>query len=141
MKKSWRIHHAKIKPEAKFGSSRFDFYVEAGERRIFIEVKGVTLEDNGVVLFPDAPTLRGVRHLNELAQCAREGYEAHIVFVIQMSDVRYFTPNNATHPAFGEALLTTRAAGVRVAALDCAVTEDSLRIGEAVPVKLEETLL
>jgi len=131
----------KIKPEARYGGSRFDFYVEAGERRIFIEVKGVTLEDNDVVLFPDAPTLRGVRHLNELAQCAWEGYEAHVVFVIQMNDVRYFTPNNATHPAFGEALLAARAAGVRVAALDCVVTENSLRIGSAVPVKLEETLL
>ena len=131
----------KIKPEARYGGSRFDFYVEAGKRRIFIEVKGVTLEDNSVVLFPDAPTLRGVRHLNELAQCAREGYEAYVVFVIQMSDVRYFTPNNTIHPAFGEALLAARAAGVRVAALDCVVMEDSLRIGEAVPVKQEETLL
>ena len=131
----------KIRPEARYGGSRFDFYVEVGDRRIFIEVKGVTLEDTGVVLFPDAPTLRGVRHLKELAQCALEGYEAHAVFVVQMSDVLYFTPNNATHPAFGEALLAARAVGVRIAALDCAVTEDSLRIGEAVPVMLEEMML
>jgi sugar fermentation stimulation protein A len=131
----------RIKPEVKYGGSRFDFYVEAGERKIFIEVKGVTLEDDGVVLFPDAPTLRGVRHLNELAQCAREGYEAHVVFVIQMSDVLYFMPNNATHPTFGEALLAAQTTGVRVAALDCIVTDNSLRIGKAVPVKLEETLL
>jgi len=125
-----------IKPEAKYGGSRFDFYVEAGERNIFIEVKGVTLEENGVVLFPDAPTERGVKHLNELAQCIREGYEAQVVFVIQMSDVRYFTPNNKTHPEFGEALVAAEKAGVKVVALDCAVTENSLNIGNPVEVKL-----
>ena len=92
------------KPEAKYGGSRFDFYVEAVERKIFIEVKGVTLKEDGVVLFPDAPTERGVKHLNELARCIREGYEAQVVFVVQMSDIRYFTPNNITHPAFGKAL-------------------------------------
>jgi len=126
----------RVKPEAKFGGSRFDFYVEAGERRIFIEVKGVTLEEDGVVLFPDAPTLRGVRHLNELAQCAAQGYEAHVVFVVQMSDVRYFTPNDAMHPAFGAALRAAAAAGVRVTALDCAVEPDRLEIGNEIPIKL-----
>jgi len=125
-----------IKPEAKYGGSRFDFYVEAGERRIFIEVKGVTLEENGVVLFPDAPTLRGVKHLNELVQCVGEGFEAHVVFVVQMKDVLYFTPNNKTHPEFGAALVTAQKAGVRVAAPDCTVTENSLYIGDPVPVKL-----
>jgi len=125
-----------IKPEAKYGSSRFDFYVEAGERKIFIEVKGVTLEEDGIVLFPDAPTERGVKHLNELAQSIRAGYEAQVVFVIQMSDVRYFTPNNKTHPAFGEALLAAVEAGVKAVALDCVVTPDSLIIGNPAPIKL-----
>ncbi|MDR1564347.1 MAG: DNA/RNA nuclease SfsA [Oscillospiraceae bacterium] len=125
-----------IKPEAKYGSSRFDFYVEAGECKIFIEVKGVTLEENGVVLFPDAPTLRGVKHLNELAQCIGEGYEAHAVFVIQMNGVLYFTPNNKTHPEFGAALATAQEAGVKLAALDCAVSPNSLIIGRSVPIRL-----
>jgi len=124
-----------IKPEARHGGSRFDFYVEAGRRKIFIEVKGVTLEKGGVVLFPDAPTERGVKHLNELAQCVREGYEAQVVFVIQMSDVRYFTPNNKTHPAFGGALAAAEKAGVTVLALDCVVTENSLTIGKPVEVR------
>jgi len=125
-----------IKSEAKYGGSRFDFYVEAGERKIFIEVKGVTLEEDGVVLFPDAPTERGVKHLNELAKCVRERYEAHVVFVVQMSDVRYFTPNNKNHSVFGEALIAAKKAGVKVAALDCTVTENSMIIGKPVPVRL-----
>ena len=125
-----------IKSEAKFGTSRFDFYVEAGERKIFIEVKGVTLEEDGVVLFPDAPTQRGVRHLRELAQCAAAGYEAHVVFVVQMNDVRYFTPNGRMHPAFGQALREAAAAGVKVAALDCVVEPDRLEIGGEIPIKL-----
>lgn len=125
-----------IKPEARYGVSRFDFYVEAGERRIYIEVKGVTLEENGVVLFLDAPTERGVKHLKELAQCVMKGYEAHVVFIIQMNDVRYFTPNNKTHPAFGEALTAAEQAGVNVAALDCTVAENSLVIGKSVQIKL-----
>ncbi|OQB12458.1 MAG: Sugar fermentation stimulation protein A [Firmicutes bacterium ADurb.Bin193] len=125
-----------IKPEARYGASRFDFYVEAGGRRIFIEVKGVTLEENGVVMFPDAPTERGVKHLNELARCVSEGYEAHVVFVIQMSDVKYFIPNNHTHPAFGAALVAAKQAGVAVAAFDCEVDEDSLEIRNAVEVRL-----
>jgi sugar fermentation stimulation protein A len=105
-------------------------------RKIFIEVKGVTLEDDGAVLFPDAPTERGVKHLNELAMCTMEGCEAVVVFVIQMSNVRYFTPNNKTHPAFGEALVAAEKAGVKIIALDCVVTENSLTINSYVPVKL-----
>jgi len=125
-----------IKSEVTHGNSRFDFYVEAEERKIFIEVKGVTLEEDGVVLFPDAPTDRGVKHLNELAMCVREGYEAMVVFVIQMNNVCYFTPNNKTHPAFGEALVAAEKTGVRIIALDCMVTENSLTIGDSVPVIL-----
>ena len=125
-----------IKPEAKYGGSRFDFYVEAGDRRLFIEVKGVTLEEDGVVLFPDAPTLRGVKHLNELAECVRDGYEAHVVFVIQMREALYFKPNSKTHPAFGEALATAETAGVKVTALDCMVAPDSLEIKDYVMMKI-----
>ena len=126
-----------IKPEAKYGDSRFDFYVEAGARRIFIETKGVTLEEDGVVRFPDAPTERGVRHLHELRACIGEGYEAHVVFVVQMGDVRYFAPNSRLHPAFGEALIAAEHAGVKIAAFDCRVTEDSLAIDRPVAVRLE----
>jgi len=125
-----------IKPEAKYGSSRFDFYVEAGHRKIFIEVKGVTLEVNGAAMFPDAPTERGVRHLNELSQCIAEGYEAHAVFVIQLNGVDYFTPNNETHPAFGTALTDAKKAGVKVSAFDCVVTVNGLTIGDPVLIKL-----
>jgi sugar fermentation stimulation protein A len=125
-----------IKPEARYGASRFDFYVETRDRKIFIEVKGVTLEEDGVVMFPDAPTERGVKHLNELARCVRDGYEAQVVFVVQMNNVRYFTPNNKTHPAFGEALVSAENAGVAVSAFDCDVSPDSMTIGQAVEVRL-----
>jgi sugar fermentation stimulation protein A len=127
-----------IRPEVKYGSSRFDFYVEAGMRKVFLEVKGVTLEEDGVVMFPDAPTERGVKHLNELIRCTKEGYEANVVFVVQMSNVRYFTPNNKTHPVFGETLVTAKKAGVNIIALDCVVTENTWEIGNFVPVKLTE---
>jgi len=125
-----------IKPETKYGGSRFDFYVEAGARKIFIEVKGVTLEEDGAALFPDAPTERGVKHLNELARCVQDGYEAHVVFVIQMGGVRSFAPNNKIHPAFGEALVAAGQAAVKIAALDCVVTENSLVVGSCVPIRL-----
>ena len=125
-----------IKPEAKFGTSRFDFYVEAERRRIYIEVKGVTLEEEGAALFPDAPTLRGVRHLRELRDCLGLGYEAHVVFVIQMGGAKYFTPNDNTHPEFGETLRDAAEAGVRVSALDCRVTPAGMEIDGDVPVKL-----
>jgi sugar fermentation stimulation protein A len=127
---------AHIQAEVKHGTSRFDFYVEAGQRKIFIEVKGVTLEEDGVALFPDAPTLRGVKHLNELIVCIKDGYEAHVVFVIQMCSPQYFTPNNKTHPAFGRALIAAKAAGVKITALDCMVTENALNIRDKVLIKL-----
>ena len=125
-----------IKPEAKFGGSRFDFYVEAANRKIFIEVKGVTLEKDGIALFPDAPTERGVKHINELAGSIQDGYEAHVVFVIQMKGIRRFEPNYEIHHEFGAALVKAHAAGVKVGALDCTVTADSLSIGDDVPIKL-----
>ena len=126
----------RLRPETTYGGSRFDFYVEAGERKIFIEVKGVTLEREGAALFPDAPTLRGVKHLGELSRCAHGGFEAQMAFVIQMDNVRSFAPNNAVQPAFGAALTAAAAAGVKLFALDCAVTPDSMTIGNPVPVIL-----
>ena len=117
-----------IKPECFYKNSRFDFYVEADGRRIFIEVKGVTLEEDGVVLFPDAPTERGVKHLRELMDAKENGYEAYVLFVIQMQRCRYFTPNRATHAAFADALVEAAAAGVEIRAVTCRVTEDSLRV-------------
>ena len=123
-----------IKPEKTYKQSRFDLYVEEGERRIFMEVKGVTLEMDGVVKFPDAPTERGVKHLNELCEAVREGYEAYVFFVIQMKGVKYFTPNMATHAAFGEALEHAKEQGVHVLAYDCKVSKDSIEIGKEVPV-------
>ena len=126
-----------IKPEAKYGTSRFDFYVEAANRKIFIEVKGVTLEKDNIALFPDAPTERGVRHIYELVGSIQEGYEAHVVFVIQMQDIHYFEPNYEIHHEFGAALVEAQAAGVHVNALDCIVTADSLKVRSPVPVRLK----
>ncbi|NMA37907.1 MAG: DNA/RNA nuclease SfsA [Papillibacter sp.] len=101
-----------------------------------MEVKGVTLEEEGIVRFPDAPTERGVKHLKELISCVKAGYEAYAVFVVQMKGVRYFEPNDSTHPAFGEALREAAKNGVRVIALDCQVTEDSIEIADFVEVRL-----
>lgn len=125
-----------IKPEITYGSSRFDFYMESQTRKIFIEVKGVTLEGDGVVRFPDAPTQRGVKHLRGLSASLQHGYEAHVVFIIQMDGVRYFTPNDETHPAFGEALREAKHAGVTVTALACEVTPGSISIASDVPIRL-----
>jgi sugar fermentation stimulation protein A len=119
----------------KYGGSRFDFYTEAESRRAFIEVKGVTLEKNNVVLFPDAPTMRGVKHLNELVRCVADGYEAYVVFVIQMKGIDYFTPNNKTHTEFGAALAAAISAGVQAAAFDCVVTESTMTVGGRVPIR------
>ncbi|MGN0711459.1 MAG: DNA/RNA nuclease SfsA [Anaerovoracaceae bacterium] len=125
-----------IKPEKTYGTSRFDFYVEAGNRRIFMEVKGVTLEHDGIARFPDAPTERGVKHLRELKACIGDGYEAYVVFVIQMKGTKLFMPNIETHKEFAEALKEAQEAGVGVLAYDCDVTEDSIKISSPVPVKL-----
>ena len=126
-----------VRPETTYGNSRFDLYVEAGGRRIFIEVKGVTLEENGVCRFPDAPSDRAVKHLEELIRAKKEGFETYVFFVIQMKDVRYFTPNTETHPAFAEALKRAAAAGVNILAYDCEVTPDSIAIRKPVDVVLE----
>lgn len=125
-----------FRSEVSFGQSRIDHYVETEDRKVFIEVKGVTLEENGVVRFPDAPTERGIKHLEELCQCVRQGYDAYVFFIIQMKGVRYFEPNDATHPAFGEALRRAAKEGVNIVARDCFVTENSIQIGDPVEVRL-----
>ncbi len=125
-----------IRPEHRYGSSRFDFCIDADGRRTFVEVKGVTLEENGVARFPDAPTERGIKHLRELADCVREGYGAVLAFIVQMKDVLYVEPNRRTHSAFGEALSSASAAGVRILALDCRVTPDSITAADFVEVRL-----
>ena len=125
-----------LKPECKHGDSRFDFYLETESKQMFIEVKGVTLEEKGVVMFPDAPTERGVKHVQELCHCLEQGYEAVIIFVVQMSGMGYFTPNRRTHAAFAEALERAEACGVRMLALSCAVTPESLAINGEIPIHL-----
>ena len=125
-----------LRPETTYGSSRFDFYWESSKSRGFVEVKGVTLEEDGVVRFHDAPTLRGVKHLDELAKAREAGYEAAVCFVIQMENVRWFAPNDETHPEFGQALRRAAQAGVEILAMDCAVTPQSLTMGKSVPIRL-----
>ncbi len=126
----------KLRPEWKYGDSRFDFLADGGGRKALIEVKGVTLEENGVALFPDAPTERGVKHLHSLANAVAEGFDAYAVFVVQMKGVTIFAPNEKMHPAFAEALRKAHAAGVNILALDCVVTENSIIAGDLLPVQL-----
>lgn len=130
-----------MKRTEKFASSadnqRFDFYWEdADGAKGFVEVKGVTLEEGGHACFPDAPTQRGVKHLEELLRCRRQGYEAAVCFVVQMSGMADFAPNDATHPAFGEALRRAAAGGVAILARECAVTPDTLTLTRPVAVRL-----
>ncbi len=125
-----------LQPERRFQHSRFDYYVEYGGRRGFVEVKGVTLEQDGVALFPDAPTDRGVRHVQELIACRQQGFEAWLVFIIQMNGVHYFTPHAAMHPAFARAVAAACREGVNILALDCRVTQNSITAGKPVEVVL-----
>ena len=125
-----------IKPEYKYGNSRFDIYVETDTDKIFIEVKGVTLENDGIVRFPDAPTERGVKHLKELQKAVTEGYRAYVLFVVQMADVKYFETNSKTHPEFADELKKAKENGVVPLAFDCAVTPDSIEIRKPVLIKL-----
>ncbi len=128
--------NAEIRPETTYKSSRFDIFVSDGERRAFIEVKGVTLENDGIAMFPDAPTERGVKHIKELIEASKEGYESYILFVIQMKGIREFTPNYSTHLAFGNILKIANENGVKILAYDCIVTENSLKIDKPVAVRL-----
>ncbi len=125
-----------IKPETTFGKSRFDFYIERGRRRAFIEVKGVTLERDDIVSFPDAPTERGTKHINELIQVHKAELDAYIVFVVQTENVKYFKPNDETDPEFGKALRLAKMAGVKVLAYDCSVTPDEIKILKKIKIKL-----
>lgn len=125
-----------LRPEYPWGRSRFDFFAEINGRKSFIEVKGVTLENEGVVSFPDAPTERGVKHLNELMAAKREGFDVYVIFVVQMKNVRFFTPNFQNDPMFSETLIRAEAEGVNILAYDCRVTEDEMTIEDRVPIKL-----
>lgn len=131
-----------IQAEKKDGDSRLDFYVEylpsdSGEpHRAFLEVKGCTLEVDGVALFPDAPTDRGVKHVRHLADLVSKGYEAVLIIVIQMDTIRCFRPNDQTHPEFGDALREAATAGVRIRAFSCQVTPDTLTLWQEIPVEL-----
>ena len=125
-----------IKAETTHGDSRFDFSFTLDDKQCFLEVKGVTLENDGICAFPDAPTERGAKHLRGLQKCVEDGFGGFVLFVIQMSDVEYLHPNDATDPVFGKALREAAAAGVQVLAVECTVTEDTMMIGNFVPVKL-----
>lgn len=125
-----------VRPEYAFGASRLDFCLETAAGPRLVEVKGVTLEDGGAARFPDAPTERGMKHLRELQRAAEAGLDATLFFVVQMEGMASVAPNDETHPAFGDALRAAAAAGVHVAAWDCAVTPDSLSIRRPVPVRL-----
>ena len=127
---------AEIHREVKFGNSRFDFAIDDKGKRTFVEVKGVTLENEGVVLFPDAPTERGVKHIRELIEAKKMGFGAMVFFVIQLKGVKYFSPNDKTHKEFGAALREADREGVVIRAFDCEVTKDSLKISRQVEIKL-----
>ena len=125
-----------LRPETFHGDSRYDFSFTRNGQTCFLEVKGVTLENDGICAFPDAPTQRGARHLRGLTEAAQNGYGAYVLFVIQMTDVQQLHPNDATDPDFGTALREAAANGVTVMAVDCHVTVDTMVIGNQVPVVL-----
>ena len=125
----------KVRREVFFGESRFDFAFEKDGKQCFLEVKGVTLEHDGVCAFPDAPTLRGARHLRELTEAVQKGYGAYVLFVVQMEDVKHLRPNDETDPGFGNALREAEKAGVKVLAMECKVTPHSMVLTKPVPVR------
>lgn len=124
-----------VKPEYKYKNSRMDFYIETENKKILAEIKGVTLEENGVVMFPDAPTERGIKHIKELMGALAEGYESYIFFIVQMEDCKYFTPAYDKHPEFAKVLKEAHKKGVKVIALNCTVTHSELKIKGEIPVK------
>ena len=128
---------AKFKREVVFGKSRFDIFAEDFDRKAFIEVKGVTLEKDNIAMFPDAPTERGVKHVKELIECIKEGFEAYILFVVQMKEVHAFKPHDAMHREFGEALRHAAACGVKMLAMDCLVTPNSIKIDTPIKISLQ----
>lgn len=129
-----------LKPEYTYKNSRFDFYLEANGKQIFVEVKGVTLEQDGVVLFPDAPTERGVKHIRELMDARTNGYEAYLFFVVQMECCHRFMPNRATHSAFAEALAEAEQCGVHIRVVRCRVLPDTLEIVDYIPYQISEAV-
>ena len=129
-----RFQDATIRREVTYGDSRLDFAVEQGKERWFVEVKGCTLEVDNEGYFPDAPTQRGVKHLQHLIRATEEGYRAAVLFIVQMEGIAAIHPNDTTHPAFGEALRQAAAAGVELWAVDCRVTPDTLIANQPVPV-------
>lgn len=128
---------AVIRREFTYGESRFDFRIEDGGKVSFLEVKGVTLENDGTASFPDAPTERGVKHIHELIRAHKEGFGAYILFVVQMKEIRELRPNDATHRAFGDALRLAEREGVKILAYDCIVTPDSMTIDKPIPIRTE----
>ena len=127
---------AVIRREVGYNKSRFDFCITDGKKVSFIEVKGVTLESDGHALFPDAPTLRGVKHITELMNCVKEDFGAYIIFVIQMKGIKLFSPNDSMHGDFGTALRQAEKAGVKILAMDCLVTFDTIKIDQPVKIQL-----
>ncbi len=125
-----------LKMEHKYKQSRFDIYAETSNNKIFAEIKGVTLEENNIVLFPDAPTQRGIKHIYELIDAKENGFQTYIIFVIQMENPAYFTPNYKTHKEFGEALKLAKSKGVNILAYDCIITENSITLNNQIDVKL-----
>jgi len=125
-------------PEHTHGDSRFDFYIESDDRKCFVEVKGVTLEFDGVVMFPDAPTERGIKHLRGLMRALDEGYECYVALIVQMKGMSYFTPNYATHEEFGKVLEEAYEKGVKILVYDCLVTEDSMKVDSQLPFRFRD---
>ena len=127
-----------VRPESVYGNSRFDFYVEDEDgHRGFVEVKGCTLEEDGVASFPDAPTERGVKHIEELIDAKEKGYSSTLLFIVQMQGMKYIRPNDETHRAFGDALRRAAKAGVNVIAYECEVFPDSMTVNRKIPVLLK----
>lgn len=126
----------KLWPEKTFKNSRFDFYIETKSEKVFMEVKGVTLEKNGVLLFPDAPTERGVKHVEELIEAASAGFGAYVVFVAKTKAGHVFRPNEKTHSAFAAALKKAQSSGVHILCVGCKVTEDSINIERNIPIEI-----
>lgn len=128
--------NATIRREVPFGKSRFDFFIETENQKTFLEIKGVTLEKDGIALFPDAPTERGLKHINELIEAKRKGYSSYILFVIQMKEITEFSPNSETHIEFAKSLKKAEEKGVKIMAMDCDVSPDEIKISKEVKIHL-----
>ena len=130
-------NNIKVKSEFTYNKSRFDFYIEADAKKILVEVKGVTLEEQGIAAFPDAPTLRGLKHINELCDALKEGFETYVFFIIQMEGMRTFVPNRNTQPEFAEALMRAKKCGVNIKALTCNISTDTIKGDSFIKVNLD----